>query len=70
MIDSALMRKGRLIARYEFKELTIEKSRRLSEKIGFNSEIDTPMTLSSIYNQSEMDFIPAKKRNQLGFITT
>lgn len=70
MIDNALMRKGRLIARYEFKELTIEKSRRLSEKIGFNSEIDTPMTLSSIYNQSEMDFIPAKKRNQLGFITT
>lgn len=69
MIDSALMRKGRLIARYEFKELTIEKSRRLSEKIGFNSEITAPMTLASIYNQSEMDFNPARKRHQLGFMT-
>ena len=31
-VDSALMRKGRLIAKYEFKELEVEKARALSKK--------------------------------------
>jgi len=68
MIDNALLRKGRLIARYEFRELTIEKSRQLSGKLGFSSEITTPMTLAAIYNQEERDFSPVKK-SQLGFVT-
>lgn len=69
VIDNALMRKGRLIARYEFKELTVEKSKQLSLKLGFTTEISNPMTLASIYNQNEQDFNPGKKRSQLGFIT-
>ncbi len=67
MIDQALMRKGRLIARYEFEELSVEKSRQLSEKLGFRTEITAPMTLAAIYNQEERDFNPGKRRNQLGF---
>lgn len=55
-VDSALMRKGRLIAKYEFKELTVEKAQALSQKLGFNSQIERPMTLTEIYNQSEMEF--------------
>lgn len=55
-IDSALMRKGRLIAKYEFKELETEKAQQLSNKLGYNSIITQPMTLTSIYNQEEMDF--------------
>ena len=35
-IDSALMRKGRLIAKYEFKELEVEKANALSLKLRFN----------------------------------
>jgi hypothetical protein len=67
MIDQALIRKGRLIARYEFRELTVEKSRQLSNKLGFHSEITSSMTLAAIYNQDELDFKPVQKRKQLGF---
>ncbi len=65
-VDSALLRKGRLIARYEFKELTREKARSLSQKLGFGVEIKTPMTLTAIFNQGEKDFQSAG-RKQLGF---
>lgn len=66
-IDSALMRKGRLIAKYEFKELEIKKANILSHKLGFQTNLTTPMTLTSIYNQDERDFQQAKKYNQIGF---
>ena len=59
-IDSALMRKGRLIAKYEFKELEVEKAQLLSEKLGFTGNIDSPMTLTAIYNQDEKDFQQTK----------
>lgn len=51
-IDSALMRAGRLIAKYEFKELHVEKAQHLSNKLGFHTNIETPMTVASIYNQA------------------
>ena len=53
MVDSALMRKGRLIAQYEFGKLGIEKAKRLSEHLGFNMEIDKPMTIAEIANPHE-----------------
>jgi hypothetical protein len=37
-VDSALMRKGRLIAKYEFKELEIPKAQKLSNKLGFKTD--------------------------------
>jgi hypothetical protein len=67
-IDSALMRKGRLIAKYEFKELEVEKAQSLSQKLGFKNRIDFPMTLTAIYNQEETDFQPLKKQKSIGFI--
>ncbi|MEX1191171.1 MAG: AAA family ATPase [Brumimicrobium sp.] len=66
-IDSALMRKGRLIAKYEFKELEIEKAQQLSNKLGFDSHIKKPMRLTSIYNQDEKDFQQSRKSNPIGF---
>jgi hypothetical protein len=66
-IDNALLRKGRLIAKYEFKELTIEKAQLLSQKLGFSANINEPMTLSAIYNQEEMDFQQGRKKNPIGF---
>lgn len=66
-IDSALMRKGRLIAKYEFKELEAEKAQRLSNKLGFTTNINTPMTLTSIYNQDEKGFPQKTKSNPIGF---
>lgn len=66
-IDNALMRKGRLIAKYEFKELEVEKAQRLSNKLRFTSLINQPMTLTAIYNQGEEDFQQSSKSNPIGF---
>lgn len=68
-IDNALLRKGRLIAKYEFKELAVEKAQRLSEKLGYTADVNVPMTLSAIYNQGDKDFQQEKKRAQIGFKT-
>lgn len=55
-IDPALLRKGRLIANYEFNKLDIESSKILSGKLGFGIEtITEPMTLAEIYNQNESE---------------
>lgn len=66
-IDNALLRRGRLIAKYEFKELTVEKARHLSQKLGFQTRIDQPMTLTAIYNQEERDYHQVKGPNPIGF---
>ena len=66
-VDSALLRKGRLIAKYEFKELEAEKAQKLSEKLGFKTQISEPMNLTDIYNQEEMPFEKKKNRIPIGF---
>lgn len=66
-VDSALMRKGRLIAKYEFKELEPEKATALSLKLGFTAGFSAPATLTAVYNQEEMDFHPVKRLNAIGF---
>jgi ATPase family associated with various cellular activities (AAA) len=54
-VDSALLRKGRLIAKYEFGKLGIEKSKRLSTHLGFNNVITQPMTIAEIANPHEQE---------------
>ena len=54
MVDSALLRKGRLIAKYEFGKLEVEKAQFLSNHLGFDTLIKKPMTLAEIANQNEM----------------
>ena len=69
-VDGALLRKGRLIAKYEFKELEIEKAQALSQKLGYNTTtFNSPMTLTAIYNQDEKDFQQEKRRTPIGFKT-
>ena len=55
-IDDAILRKGRLLARYEFKELELSKAKALAQKIGKNVKIEHPMTVSDIYNLDEKSF--------------
>ena len=66
-VDSALTRKGRLIARYEFSELEIPKAQALSNKLGFSSIVVSPMTLASVYNQRETEFVAMSQRRNMGF---
>lgn len=67
MVDSALLRKGRLVAKYEFKELEVTKAQSLSKKLGYDSTFNSPMTLTAIYNQDEKDFQQTQRRNLIGF---
>ncbi len=56
LVDSALMRKGRLIAKYEFGKLEVAKAQRLSNHLGFKTIIGRPMTVAEISNQHEQNF--------------
>ncbi len=66
MVDSALMRKGRLIAKYEFGKLGVEKAIRLSKHFGFDTTIDQPMTIAEIANPHEKTQ-PVEKMEVIGF---
>lgn len=61
-IDAALRREGRLIAEYEFKELTADKTKALS-----GGKITTPSTLASIFNTLTMKKVQ-KTEQKIGFV--
>jgi hypothetical protein len=65
-VDSALLRKGRLIAKYEFGKLHVSKARALSEHLGLQQEINKPMTLAEITNPGDNHCEP-KQINVIGF---
>lgn len=60
-VDKALLRKGRLIAKYEFGALEIGKAALLSKSLGYNTTVDKKMTLAEIFNQNEMEFNAPEK---------
>jgi ATP-dependent 26S proteasome regulatory subunit len=66
LVDNALMRKGRLIAKYEFGALDVVKAQRLSDHLGLQQKIKKPMTLAEVTNPNEADSQPAKV-NVIGF---
>ena len=69
-IDKALLRKGRLIALYEFGPLSPEKSQVLLNNLGAQDFMVTqPMTLADIYNVTKPEFQMVAKRNPIGFNT-
>ena len=69
LVDSALLRKGRLIARYEFGKLDFAKAQKLSEHLGFHQAIVKPMTLAEITNPEARDYVP-DKGTAIGFRRT
>ncbi len=67
-IDKALLRKGRLIALYEFGPLSLDKARLLLTELGTDDfKVTQPMTLADIYNVSQPEFRLEAKRNPIGF---
>jgi hypothetical protein len=66
LIDSALLRKGRLIARYEFGKLSTAKAQKLSNHLKLNGTITKPMTVAEITNQHEQNF-ETKQVQVIGF---
>jgi hypothetical protein len=66
LVDSALMRKGRLIAKYEFGKLSEKKSQRLSDHLGFSNTIIKPMTIAEIANPNEKENV-SQRKEVMGF---
>jgi ATP-dependent 26S proteasome regulatory subunit len=68
-IDSALLRKGRLIQAYEFGVLDVEKTKTLLVLLGENSDqAKQGMTLSDIYNIYESNQVSKKVNiHSIGF---
>jgi len=65
-IDAALLRKGRLKGRYEFKELALEKVQRLFQKNNIQNYEPKAMTLAEIFNISD-SFTDDFKTQKIGF---
>lgn len=65
-IDKALLRKGRMIAYYEFNPLSKEKASELMSEIGYET-VDKDMTLADIYNYKDKNFEQKPKKKAIGF---
>ena len=62
-IDKALLRKGRLSLKYEFKALDKEKVRKLLK----DDSIDENMTLADLYNMKQENDYSKKQTRKIGF---
>lgn len=68
-IDSALLRAGRLIAEYRFKELNIQKANDYLKSVGIEKTVDKPMTLAELTNLEKQLFKEQEvKKQKIGFI--
>lgn len=68
-IDKALVRKGRLIAKYDFRKLGPAKANVLSEKLGIGRLFTVPVALTDVYNGGEKAFDQQSQVNTIGFKT-
>lgn len=64
-IDEALLRKGRILTKYEFKKLSIDKTNALLKKLNKNFVSTQEMSLCDIYNVEDDAFSTIK--NKIGF---
>lgn len=55
-IDPAILRRGRLLSLYEFKELETKKAQSLLNSLGYEDIISSSMTLADIYNYSSSSY--------------
>ena len=66
-IDSALLRKGRLIAEHKFGKLTFEDTKTLLKKLNKQTEAKEGMTLAEIYNIDNQQDKSKDERATIGF---
>ncbi|MEB3040054.1 AAA family ATPase [Capnocytophaga gingivalis] len=66
-IDSALLRKGRLIAEYKFKELTVEKCNSYLRSIGKEPNITSPCSLAELTNMETKALKEDTNSPKIGF---
>lgn len=66
-LDSALMRKGRMLGHYEFGKLSVKKAQKLLNELGINETVQKPMALSDIYYYYDEDNSVLDKSKNVGF---
>jgi hypothetical protein len=66
-IDEAMLRKGRLVFRYEFGPLNVEKSNRLLSSLGIENQTTEPMSLAEIFNFEHDNHNDSVKKQSIGF---
>lgn len=52
-IDPALLRKGRLVSKYEFRPLCIEKAEKILKERGVEAKLTKPLSLADIFHYGE-----------------
>lgn len=60
-IDSALLRKGRCVSKYEFTALSKEKAQALLKERGIEALVDKPLTLADVFHYEDDDYQIRKK---------
>lgn len=66
-IDDALLRKGRLIAKYNFRKLETTQANKLSNKLGIHKKYNTPTKLVDVYYANTINFSKQTEKNKIGF---
>ena len=66
-IDSALLRKGRLIAEHKFDALPVDDANALLKHLGKEANATKEMTLTEIYNVDEDEFKSEEAKPKIGF---
>ncbi len=66
-IDSALLRKGRLISEYKFDKLSKEKVKNLCKELKYKEVIDEELTLSEVFNLYDNSTRVENKQGKIGF---
>lgn len=66
-IDTALLRKGRLIAEHKFDKLNVEDTNNLIKHLGIGEPVDKGMTLADIYNINVEQYKTEDDKPKIGF---
>ena len=66
-IDKALLRKGRLSQIYEFKNLSLDRTNNLLQKLGHNIEATLPLPVAEIFNFDKDNHYIPKLQKAVGF---
>jgi hypothetical protein len=66
-IDTALLRKGRLIAEHKFDKLNVDDANKLIKHLGMEHITTENMTLTEIYNLQEIEYKAVDSKRKIGF---
>ncbi len=66
-IDKALLRKGRMVNRYEFKELTADKALNIAQKHNLPYDGKYPITIGDLFNIEKQNYTNEISRKGIGF---